>query len=180
MYWSVAKAALWMRIKKSWKVSNTYREYWQLMCQHMASPLPPLKNADILYGRSVSINHVIHQPTAENLKTWTNGVSLNLKRDNQFCFFAIQDAEDEEDDDDKKKDKDKDKKKDGKGRARHMFSLFLNLRICLKRKFLWLSLNLESEFWSFHLNQKSMKVFLYFCPSSLKWVKSKKECKLLY
>ena len=52
--------------------------------------------------------------------------------DNQFYFFAIQDAEDEEDDDDKKKDKDKDKKKDGKdggkGQAHHMFSRFLNLR----------------------------------------------------
>ena len=63
-------------------------------------------------------------------------MSLNLKRDNQFCFFAIQDAEDKEDDDDKKKDKDKDKKKDGKdgkGLAHYMFSRFLNLRICLTK-----------------------------------------------
>ena len=113
-----------------------------IKCQHMVNPLPPLKNADILYGRSLSINHVIHQPTAENLKTWTSGVSLiNLKRDNQFYFFAIQDAEDEEDDDDKKKDgKDKDKKKDGKdgkGLAHHMFSRFLNLRICFTKIYLF-------------------------------------------
>jgi hypothetical protein len=57
--------------------------------------------------------------------------------DNQFYFFATQDAEDEEDDDDKKKDKDKDKKKDGKdggkGQAHHMFSRFLNLRICFMK-----------------------------------------------
>ena len=66
---------------------------------------------------------------------------LNLKRDNQFYFFAIQDAEDEEDDDDKKKDgKDKDKKKDGKdgkGLAHHMFSRFLNLRICFTKIYLF-------------------------------------------
>jgi hypothetical protein len=57
--------------------------------------------------------------------------------DNQFYFFATQDAEDEEDDDDKKKDKDKDKKKDGKdggkGQAHHMFSRFLNLRFFITK-----------------------------------------------
>ena len=46
-------------------------------------------------------------------------------------------------------------------------------------KFSLKSVNLESKFWSFHFNQKPTKIFLYFCPSSLKWVKSKKECKLL-
>ena len=36
----------------------------------MANPLPPLRNADILYGRSLSINHLIHQLLAENLNKW--------------------------------------------------------------------------------------------------------------
>ena len=75
-----------------------------------------------------------NQLLAENLNKWREPKSP--KEIINFVFFAIQDAEDEEDDDDKKKDKDKDKKKDGKdgkGRARHMFSLFLNLRICLTK-----------------------------------------------
>ena len=29
------------------------------------------------------------------------------------------------------------------------------------------------------LNQKRTKIFLYFCPSSLKWIKSKKQMKLI-
>ena len=32
--------------------------------------VPTLKNADILYGRSLSINHVNHQLLAENLNKW--------------------------------------------------------------------------------------------------------------
>ena len=34
-----------------------------------------------------------------------------------------------------------------------------------------LSVNLKSRFGKFHLNKKPTKIFLYFCPSSLKWVK---------
>ena len=38
----------------------------------------------------------------------------------------------------------------------------------------------KADFTVFIWTKKPTKIFLFFCPSTLKWVKSKKECKLLY
>ena len=38
----------------------------------------------------------------------------------------------------------------------------------------------KANFEVFIWTKNWMKIFLYFCPSSLKWAKSKKECKIIY